>query len=358
MDATTRYFLSTYTPAGWNSLGPTLRQEHLQSDACLLLSGPGCGGSQLLRTAAETAAGQGLRTEAFLSCVAPFSPEAVVFPQRHILAAVAAPFGGSVPLVPGYRESYVDLTTCYDRTALKEMSVQLDLCRQEELQYEQRAVHCLSAAEQLTQDIHTTLFTDALRKKLAKRALGILSRECPRTGQEGHTRYRYLSAYTANGHLALFDTVSALCPRVYELVDRFYLSHNLLSVLLSGAVAAGYDVIACLSPLCQNQVEHLLIPALSLAFITSTPDLPWPEVPQRRIHLDAMLEEELLHQQRGRLRLLQKIITTLEQEASNALSQSAQLYQMREELCSACTDGEVRNSLQNEAVRQLLCVSE
>ena len=44
----------------------------------------------------------------------------------------------------------------------------------------------------------------------------------------GKTKKRFLSGLTPKGAVCLFDTVRALCPRVYVLSDSFGLSTALL----------------------------------------------------------------------------------------------------------------------------------
>ena len=68
----------------------------------------------------------------------------------------------------------------------------------------------------------------------------------------------------------------------------------MLTHLAAGALASGHDVIVCPSPLFPDRMEHLLIPSLSLAFVSASPSLPYPKRPYRRIRLDAMADAELL----------------------------------------------------------------
>lgn len=151
---------------------------------------------------------------------------------------------------------------------------------------------------------------------MAKRARGILSREVKKTGrQSGRATQRFLGAVSCQGHSCRFETVDALCRKVYELSDTYGLGAGMLTTLAAGAMAAGYDVILCPSPLFPDRAEHLLIPELSLAFVTSTPTLTYPGRPYRRIRLDAMTETE----GRSRLRFQTRMTALLREEAIDAL---------------------------------------
>ena len=99
-----------------------------------------------------------------------------------------------------------------------------------------------------------------------KACLGTLRMACllytsKKTGEgAGQVKQRFLSAVTHRGLLAEFDTVDKLCKRVYELADSYGLAHVMLTHLLSGAVAAGHDAVACVSPMAPDRLEHLLLP--------------------------------------------------------------------------------------------------
>ena len=148
----------------------------------------------------------------------------------------------------------------------------------------QRAYRCLGAAAAIQEDLRATLTTPALEERLAKRAKGILSRELKaRPALPGQVKQRFLGAVTHKGVITLYDTALIQCPKVYELHDRCGLAHGLLTHLLSGAVAKGYDVVACPDPMAPDRLAHLLVPALGLAFLTSTSVLPFPGSPYRRI---------------------------------------------------------------------------
>lgn len=199
------------------------------------------------------------------------------------------------PKYPGLVERYVNLGDCYDRAGLQPLRQELMGCMKGYKACYQRAYRCLTAAAQIGEDLRSLLLTPALEAKMAKRARGILSREVKKgDGEAGRAVQRFLGGVTWKGVLCQFETVDALCKRVYELADTYGLAHSMLTHLAAGALASGHDVIVCPSPLFPDRMEHLLIPSLSLAFVSASPSLPYPKRPYRRIRLDAMADAELL----------------------------------------------------------------
>ncbi|MEG1156755.1 MAG: hypothetical protein RSD94_12845, partial [Acinetobacter sp.] len=153
-----------------------------------------------------------------------------------------------------------------------------------------RCYQALGAAAAVGRAGRLLLSSETLQRRLVRRGAGILARECKKTGTIGGQTRRFLSGITCEGHFCLWDTVEVLCPRVYTLSDSYGLGGPLLEALLAGAVENGYHVISCPSPLEPERLEHLLLPALGLAFVTDTPALPYPHKPYRHIRVDAMAD--------------------------------------------------------------------
>jgi len=340
-----RYFLGANSPLGFYSLYKQLIDPACAESIYILKGGAGCGKSSLMKRVAEQIEAAGLSVE-YIYCSGDLtSLDAILIPQKK-----AAIVDGTAPHVvepqyPGLIEHYVNLERCYDVKGLSPLRNEIMECINSCKSCYSRAYHCLNAAAEIEQDLRAILATPLLEEQIAKRAKGILSRELRGKGKgaaPGSIKQRFLSGITHDGVVCFFDTADALCKRVYELADSYGLAHIMLTHLLTAVVAAGHDVIACPSPMAPDRLEHLLIPDLSVAFITSSGAMHYSKRPDRRIRLDAMADGELLRRNKPRLRFSKKVSTALEEEAVSSLLQAKTLHDELEKLYNPHVDfGEV-----------------
>ena len=333
------FFLGANSPGGFYSLYDQLIDPEEAEEVYILKGGPGCGKSSLMRRVGSAMEARGLAVE-YIDCSGdPDSLDAVVIPAlKTALVDGTAPHVVE-PKYPGLVESYVNLGNCYDRVGLRTVSAELKGCMRGYKDCYRRAYRHLAAAGQLAEDDRALLLTPELEARLARRTEGILSREVKGSGGEpGRAVRRFLGGVTWQGTLVRRDTVSALCERIYELSDPWGLAHGMLVRLAAGARAAGHGVILCPSPLCPDRLEHLLVPALSLAFISAPPSDPWPRKPYRRIRLEAMAAPETVRRNRVRLRFSRKVQAALVQEAADALAQAKGMHDQLEALYNPHVD--------------------
>lgn len=351
-----RFFLGANSPAGFYSLYDQLMDRDRAEHYFLLKGGPGCGKSTLMRRVAEYLEEAGVEVEYILCSGDPGSLDGIYMPELRAAIVDATAPHVIEPLCPGAVDHYVNLGACYDAAALKVIREELVGVMEGYGACQKRCRRCLAAVAELQSSARELILTPELEERLERRARGILSRECKKCGEEpGEARQRFLNAVTCEGVLCLFETVEALCGRVYELWTQEGLAHPMLERLAAGAMAAGYDVIPCPDPLEPGRMLHLLIPGLSLAFVTSSPQCPWKgKRPYRRLRLDAMADSELLRRHRGRLRFEHKVSEALLEEAVSALARAKEKHDRLEALYNPHVDFErVKETAQSIAAELL-----
>lgn len=261
------------------------------------------------------------------------------------------------PKCPGVVERYIDLSQFYDRAGLQPLKADILAATAEYQGHYKRAYRCLGAAGELRRDMTELLDTPEVGQRLAKRAAGIIARELKRPAQgEGRLEQRFLSAVTHQGTVTLWGTVGAQADRVYELVDQYGLAHRMLAPILTAGLAAGHDAVACPDPMAPDRLAHLVFPGLSLAFVTSTQEDPWPHRAHRRLRLDAMADPEVCRLNRPRLRFTKRVAAALLEEGVAALSQAKAAHDRLEQLYNPYVDFDSAASAADRLADQILAL--
>lgn len=315
MASVTNFFLGANSGAGFQSLFDRLAGEHTY-DLMILKGGPGVGKSMFLSSLGEAMEEAGERVE-YLRC----SGDPDLLDGLTLPGMACAAVDGTAPhvLEPNYPaavDRIVDLGRFYDLMAAKASRDEIVGLTEKQRDADARAYRCLKAARQV--ELETVAANqDAFNFQRANRRLdGIIARELrKRGGEPGRTAYRFLGGITCRGTVWRFDCADALCPKIYELADRWELAGPLLERLRKSAVDRGWDVIACPSPEEPERLEHLLIPGLGLGFVTSRPGMEYGKKPFRRIRLDALTHTG----EPGRERFLRRMAAALREEAVAAL---------------------------------------
>jgi len=315
------YFLGANSAAGFYSLYDNLIDRKTARGLYILKGGAGCGKSSFMRRVASHAQAAGYRAEYILCSGDPDSLDAVILPELRVALVDGTAPHVIEPSYPGVVEHYVNLEKYYDSAGLQEVRAAIMEQTKEYQKHYKRCYRCLSAAAELESDNRELMLTQETRARLLKRAKGIIARELKGSGAGGEVTPRFLSAVSCAGRLSLWGTVEAQCKRVCALEDSFGLSQVMLEPILAAATARDFHVVACPDPVTPERIQHLLLPELDLAFVTSTPEQPYPGRTYRRLHLDTMAKETY-HKFRSRVRFARKVSNALQEEAIAALEQA------------------------------------
>ena len=337
MAYTTHFFLGANSGAGFQNLfTQQLTERDDLRDLMVLKGGPGVGKSTFMKQIGKTMEEAGLSVEYLWCSGDPDSLDGVLVPELHCAVADGTSPHVLEPRYPAAVDRYVDLGRFYDVAAAKASREAVVEHTQAYKAAYARAYHCLQAARQVELDALSAVERQPELKSAKRRIEGIISREfrgLPK-GRRGHTERRFLGSITRKGWVWRFDSVETLCPRVYVLADSWEQGAPLLERLHQAAEERGLDTIACLNPENPSCLEHLLIPALGLAFVTEKPGMEYPGKPWRRIRLDAMAKVE----NRARLRFETRMAGLLRKEGVEALREAGREHDALEAVYNPYVD--------------------
>lgn len=216
-------------------------------------------------------------------------------------------------------DRYINLGDFYDIAAAK-------TAREEIIQHTkdcsaayQRAYRALGAASQV-ESSNTALLAEGLdQEKLLRRTDGIIGRELRGKGSGGADEYRFLGSLTCKGAIWRFDTVETLCPKIYQLQDSYGFAVVMLERIRAAARARGYRATICPDPEHMDRIQHLLLPELGLAFVTSREGMRYDGPAYRRVRIDAMISSACCQRYKARLRFTRRIAQALREEGLEAL---------------------------------------
>ena len=160
------------------------------------------------------------------------------------------------------------------------------------------------------------------REKLLRRTDGIIGRELRGKGSGGRDAYRFLGSLTCRGPVWRFDSVQALCPKIYQLQDAYGLAAPMLQRLHAAASARGFSAVVCPDPEHAERIQHLLLPELGLGFVTSREGMAYTGPAYRRVRMDAMVSASHYKRFKARLRFSSRVSNALREEGLEALQEA------------------------------------
>ena len=193
-------------------------------------------------------------------------------------------------------------------------------------------------------------------KRFAKRLQASFEDISPTREREGHEILRFLSAITSQGVIFLDQTVTMQCDTVLALEDDWGASSGMiLSSLKELLLQKGYDCIICPSPLSpKRKIDHILIPALSLAVCTSSWLIPVHCATERRIHARRFRLTDEFSSYKQHLRFNRRAIEELLGDAVLLLREANFLHNKLEKYYQQCTDYQVINAQTKQVCAKIL----
>lgn len=336
MDA--QFYLGANAPQGFVSYYNKWLDLGRLNRLFIIKGAPGNGKSSFMKRVAAKLEGQ--EREVILCSGDTRSWDGVYFPKLGVAFADGTPPHTLEPTYPLAVEMYLPLTQFVDDAALsRERKNAISL--QDTMRGDYARLYRVLSAVKSLQDEQKALITDlSALEALRRRTRGIIRREIKRgTGGNGVLRKRFLSALSPDGTVTLWDTVSLLADRVYELQDSYRQAHAVLAPICTAALDAGSEVIACYDTYAPTaRPAHLILPEARLAFVSAPPKDPYPAEPYRRIRLDATVPQPVLKNHRLRLRFLKKTETALMEDASGILAGIMEKHRQLEDIYNPHVD--------------------
>lgn len=322
MCTSTHFFLGANSGRGFQSLFDRFCEPADFDDLLVLKGSAGCGKSTMMRRIGEAMEERGEEVE-YLHCSGdPDSLDGVHIPRLRTAVVDGTSPHVVEPKYPAAVERYVNLGAYWDLAGIKGEREAVTQWSEACSAAYRRAYRALGAARQM-EDSAAALAAEGMDfDKLQRRTDGILARELRGRGGGGADRWRFLGSLTCRGPVWRFDTAGALCPKIYQIQDSYGLAWPMLERIHAAARARGFRAVVCPSPEHPDRIEHLLLPELWLAFVTSREGMVYDGPAYRRVRVDAMIPAAYCKRFRSRLRFTRRMVQVLREEGMAALGEA------------------------------------
>ncbi|MBQ8868585.1 MAG: hypothetical protein IJ027_02555 [Oscillospiraceae bacterium] len=334
------FFMSASTPNGFISHFPSIdcTQRHL-------LKGPsGSGKSTLIKRAISTISSDGVCE--LIHCSADKdSLDAAILDKKGICFIDATPPHSLEPVLPQVKDKVISLYDFFDSEILSSKKDEILKAADEEELLLQKYTAFIKAAGMLLSSNERLCSRFINKEKLSNFLSRLCSREIKKRGGKGKLKLRYLSTISENGVFMFTDTAKKMCSRLYAIDDASgAVSGIILEGLCEFALSAGYTVYCCLCPLSDSgRIDHILIPELSLGFMTSNKFHPITDKEIKKIHTSRFYDREKLYDYSTRTSFQLKAAREMLKEAAAFNAEKLRAHQRVESCYTAACDFKARD---------------
>ncbi len=346
------FFLGALSPAG--GFRGYAQQLNQQPDLWLYLikGGPGCGKSTMMKKLAE----QSAQSVERIHCSSdPSSLDGVVFGTHHAAILDATAPHTIDPTYPEAKQSVVSLYHTIHRQDIKEKQGEIIALFDRCSHLQKQANQCICSAGLLLREQELIAQSVLNPQKLNHYIKGLAQRLLPPTGNSGRESLRLLSAVTPDGRIFWSNTVSAVASHIVVFHDEYGAASKLaIEQLRQAALEAGYEIYTCICPLSQPEsAEHILIPALGLAFLTSNHWHTMNFDGQQTIHCTRFMDKKELSCHKNRLRLSKQTVEELLNQTSCFQQQAREAHNQLEEFYRTAVDFSAVDQITQQLVSEI-----
>ncbi|MDD6824730.1 MAG: ATPase [Oscillospiraceae bacterium] len=312
------YFLGGTSPSGFRTdfLDQIKKHDYF---TYILKGGPGTGKSTLMKKIAASCDDESCETYFCSSDI--HSLDAVVLTEKKIIVVDGTAPHVFDPLLPGVSQEIINLGDFWNKKKLTAHRETIRYCSDENSRYHNRAARYLKAAGTLCSSIMYTSENSLIKNKLDSFADRMASRILKGFKPDRYKtpEYKQLSAFTSFGYLTR-DIPDYY--RIYSLNDDYFAGSDRFIRKISQHISE-YGITAIISK-CnafeETVYEHLLIPELKLAFMSSDFLNRNKYENSSDINFTRFYDHSILSKKKNRLSFDKKIISEIVDSASEEIN--------------------------------------
>ncbi len=319
-----KYFLASNSCEGFISHFADCYSKEDGWYAVIIKGGAGSGKSSLMRYMASYAESRGLSVELCPCSSDPKSLDAVIIPQIKLVFLDGTNPHTVEPQYAGVREEIVNTGDFWDTAKLLKTKEQIVTLSDQNKKLQRavsgymRAAHSLFSHNlKLAQGFTDTAKAETYAAKLANRYIPINKKS------RGKEDIRFLSGITPEGVVSYPKTATSFYENIIVVSDKYWsASSAIMKRIHDIALLRGVDIVTVKNPFLPSQIiDHILIPSLSVAFVTEYDYIRF-ETDARRIHSRRFYDVSVLKGVRNKLlfnkRMINELLTAACETSKNA----------------------------------------
>ena len=353
MEKTLKYFLAANSCEGFVSHFADCYNPHDNWKSYIIKGGPGTGKSSFMKKVAKTAEETG---EKYILCPCssdPQSLDAVILPnQKTVILDGTAPHTLD-PRYPAVCEEILNFGQFWDNDKIGNSNEIITVTDQNKALHKTAGKY-LHATGQIMLDSYKTALSCTKKAQAKAFAEKMCKKYIPRKSGVPYEWVRFIEGITPNGIISFPETVINSCENLAIICDKFRSASNVfINEVRNYALLNGYEIITLKNPFLPTIItDHIIIPELSLAFVTEDRDLQFA-TDTRRIHSRRFTSNKLLHNSKERLKLNEKITKSLLDSAVATLMKAKATHDKLENYYINAMDFEALNKFTEKFVKKL-----
>ena len=296
--------------------------------AYLIKGGPGTGKSSFMKSVATSFVNRGEKVSVVPCSSDPDSLDAVILESRKVVVFDATAPHVMDPVYPGVCEEILNFGEFWNADELKDNKEEIIALTDKNKALHRRASRFISAIGQLKRnEMKISLLATDIDKTF-KFASRFASRYIKSTEGEGEEKIIYLSALTPKGEVFYQETIDKLCKEKVVILDEYgTVSNMIFSFIRDYALKSGMKIITVKNNILPfEQIDHILIPSLSLAFCAGSLGTEIKGENVRKIHASRFMNRELLKEYTSRIHFGRKLIKELTDGAVATLKEAKEVH--------------------------------
>ncbi len=268
------YFPGNNTPQGFFSYYEHILDQREAERIICIKGGPGTGKSTFMKKIGERLESAGTDID-YLHCSADESSiDGILLPEKKIAMIDGTSPHMIDPVTPGAVDTIINFGDFWNDKKIAEVKDEIITCNEACSKWYQIAYQYLSGAKAMLDGLSMLQKDGIQMSELYKLASDVINREYARHDiavKAGRVKKFFATGITPAGLQNYVGTLLGMIDTVYLIhVPEGYDNTTFMNVLMDGAVYRGFLVEAYYCPMDPvRKIEHLIIPELSLAFVTT-----------------------------------------------------------------------------------------